>query len=169
MKTIYARKYGDTKRIGLRYARRRNQPQIPQIVVFFEAFVICVRVFTFIRAKRVSNCCIQTKNLRECSSNVGVSEVRIMYQIRMYLVSAGRNEVGYRKVAWMLFANSCRCSVGGETIRLSSQSSRVRYSAPLFFFPVFFFPFFFLFFLSMGGGVLCMYVSFFFLQHTTHL
>ena len=91
MKTIYARKYGDTKRIGLRYARRRNQPQIPQIVVFFEAFVICVRVFTFIRAKRVSNCCIQTKNLRECSSNVGVSEVRIMYQIRMYLVSAGIN------------------------------------------------------------------------------
>ena len=38
----------------------------------------------------------------------------------------------------MLLANSCRCSVGGETIRLSSQSSRVRYSAPLFFFPIFF-------------------------------
>ena len=34
-----------------------------------------------------------------CSTNIGFSEVRIMYQIRMYLVSAGRNEVGYRKVA----------------------------------------------------------------------
>ena len=56
----------------------------------------------------------------------------------MYLVSAGRNEVGYRKVAWMLFPNSCRCSVGGETIRLSSKGSRVRYSAPLLFFPFFF-------------------------------
>ena len=73
------------------------------------------------------------KSLRVCSTNLGFSEVRVMYQIRMYLVSAGRNEVGYRKVAWMLFSNSCRCSVGGETIRLSSQSSRVRYSAPLFF------------------------------------
>ena len=56
--------------------------------------------------------------------------------------------MGYRKVAWMLFANSCRCSVGGETMRLSSQSSRVRYSAPfifiLFLFSFFFFPFFFL-------------------------
>ena len=61
----------------------------------------------------------------------------------------------------MLFANSCRCSVGGETIRLSSQSSRVRYSAPLFFCPVFLFVFFFLFFFSMGGGILCMYVKFF--------
>ena len=98
MKTIYARKYGDTKRIGLRYARRRNQPQIPQIVVFFEAFVICVRVFTFIRAKRVSNCCIQTKNLRECSSNVGVSEVRIMYQIRMY--------------------HTCRCTINSTAVSL---------------------------------------------------
>ena len=42
----------------------------------------------------------------------------------------------------MLFPNSCRCSVEGETIRLSSQSSRVRYpySAPLFFFSFFFSP-----------------------------
>ena len=52
-----------------------------------------------IRAKRVSNCYIQKKSLRVCSTNLGFSEVRIMYQIRMYLVSAGRNEVGYRKVA----------------------------------------------------------------------
>ena len=46
----------------------------------------------------------------------------------------------------MFFPNSCRCSVGGETIRLSSQSSRVRYpySAPPFFFSFLFFPFFFL-------------------------
>ena len=55
----------------------------------------------------------------------------------------------------MLFANSCRCSVGGETIRLPSQSSRVRYpySVPLFFSffnspsevvsSVYMFPFFF--------------------------
>ena len=80
-------------------------------------------------------------------------------------------QVGYRKVrvAWMLFPNSCRCSVGGETIRLSSQSSRVRYSAPLFFSFFFFFPFFFRFVFSMGGGVLCMYVPFLFFQHTTHL
>ena len=43
----------------------------------------------------------------------------------------------------MLFPNSCRCSVGGETFRLSSQSSRFRYpySAPLFFFSFFFFSF----------------------------
>ena len=40
----------------------------------------------------------------------------------------------------MLFPNSCRCSVGGETIRLSSQNSRVRYTAPLFFFSFFFSP-----------------------------
>ena len=33
----------------------------------------------------------------------------------------------------MLFANSCRCSVEGETIRQSSQSSRVRNPTPLFF------------------------------------
>ena len=39
----------------------------------------------------------------------------------------------------MLFPTSYRCSVGGETIRLSSQSSRVQYSAPLFFFSFFFF------------------------------
>ena len=39
------------------------------------------------------------KSLRVCSTNLGFSEVRILYQIRMYLVSAGRNEVGYRKVA----------------------------------------------------------------------
>ena len=64
----------------------------------------------------------------------------------------------------MLFPNSCRCGVGGETIRPSSQSSRVRcpYSTPLFFFPFFFFSFFFF---SMGGGVLCMYVPFFFATH----
>ena len=56
----------------------------------------------------------------------------------------------------MPFANSCRCSVGGETIILSSQSSRVRYLAPLFF------PLFFSFFFSTGGGVLCKYVPFVF-------
>ena len=39
------------------------------------------------------------KSLRVCSTNLGFSEVRIVYQIRMYLVSAGRNEVGYRKIA----------------------------------------------------------------------
>ena len=40
------------------------------------------------------------KSLRVCySTNLGFSEVRIKYQIRMYLASAGRNEVGYRKVA----------------------------------------------------------------------
>ena len=63
----------------------------------------------------------------------------------------------------MLFPNSCRCSVGGETIRPSSQSSRVRYpySAPLFFSPFFFFLFFF----SMGGGVLCMFLFFFATHH----
>ena len=61
----------------------------------------------------------------------------------------------------MLFPNSCRCSVGGETIRLSSQSSRVRYSAPLLFFSFFFFFFFF----SMGGGILCMHVPFFCALH----
>ena len=76
----------------------------------------------------------------------------------------GRRAVGYRKVALKLLANSCRCSVGGETIRLSSQSLRVRYSAPLFVFPLFFL-FFFPFFFSMGGGVLCMYVPFFFATH----
>ena len=81
-----------------------------------------------------------------------------MYQIRMYLVSAGRNEVGYRKVAWRNFANSCRCSVVGETITL--YKVRVFDTRHLLFF--------FLFFFSMGGGVLCMYVPFF-LQHTTHL
>ena len=31
------------------------------------------------------------KKLCVCSTNLGFSEVRIMYQIRMYLVSAGRN------------------------------------------------------------------------------
>ena len=77
----------------------------------------------------------------------------------------GRRAVGYRKVALKLLANSCRCSVGGETIRLSSQSLRVRYSAPHFFFPDFFFPFFFLYFFSMGGGILCMYVPFFCATH----
>ena len=54
-----------------------------------------------IRAKRVSNCYIK-KYIYVCvvcSTNLGFSEVRNMYQIRMYLVSAGRNEVGYRKVA----------------------------------------------------------------------
>ena len=64
----------------------------------------------------------------------------------------------------MLFTNSCRCSVGGETIRLSSQSSRFRYpySAPLFFFSFFFFAFLFL-----HGRWCSMYVCFFFfLQHT---
>ena len=48
-------------------------------------------------------------------------------------------------------ANSCRCSLGGETIRLSSQSSRVRYLAPVsfflfflsFFIPLYVFPFIF--------------------------
>ena len=50
----------------------------------------------------------------------------------------------------MLFPSSCRCSVGGETIRLSSRSSRVRrsYSARLFFF---FFSLFFPFFVLHGG------------------
>ena len=63
----------------------------------------------------------------------------------------------------MLFPNSCRCSVGGETIRLSRQISRVRYPySTLFFF--FFFPFFFL-----HGRWCPLYVcSLFFLQHTTH-
>ena len=58
----------------------------------------------------------------------------------------------------MLFPNSCRCSVRGETIRLYSRSSRLRYpySAPLLFFSFIFFLFFF----SMGGGVLCMYLCF---------
>ena len=42
----------------------------------------------------------------------------------------------------MLVLISCRCSVGGGTIRLSSQSSRVRYpySTPHFFFSFFFSP-----------------------------
>ena len=62
--------------------------------------LVDVCVFFFIRAKRVSNCFIKKKkSLRVCSTNLGFSVVRIMYQIRMYLVSAGRNEVGYRKVA----------------------------------------------------------------------
>ena len=67
----------------------------------------------------------------------------------------------------MFFPNSCRCSAWGETIRLSSQSSRVRYTAPLsFFFLLFFFSFFFsLYFFSMGGGILCMYVPFFCATH----
>ena len=58
-------------------------------------------------------------------------------------------------------ANSCRCSVGGETIRLSSQSSRVRYSAPLFFF-CFFFPVFFSFIFSPWEVVssVCMFLFF---------
>ena len=74
----------------------------------------------------------------------------------------GRRAVGYRKVSWMLWANSCRCSVGGKTITLYRRSSRVRYSAPPFF-SCFCIPFsFFLFFFSMGGGVLCMNVPFFF-------
>ena len=68
---------------------------------------------------------------------------------------------GVQKGSGDALCYSCRCSVGGETIRLSSQSSRVRYSAPLFFFPVFLFHFFFLYFFSMGGGILCMYVPFF--------
>ena len=41
----------------------------------------------------------------------------------------------------MLFPNSCRCSVGGETIRLSSRSSS---SIPVLGTSFFFFPFFFL-------------------------
>ena len=61
----------------------------------------------------------------------------------------------------MLWAESCRCSVGGKTITLYRRSSRVRYSAPLLFFSCFFFPLFFLYFFSMGGGILCMYVPFF--------
>ena len=70
----------------------------------------------------------------------------------------------------MLFPNSCRCSVGGETIRLSSQSSRVRYpySAPLFsfsFFFLFFFPLFFPFFSFFFPWELvssvCMFLFFF--------
>ena len=53
----------------------------------------------FIRAKRVLITTSKNKSLRVCSTNLGFSKVRIMDQIRMYLVSAGRNEVGYRKVA----------------------------------------------------------------------
>ena len=68
---------------------------------------------------------------------------------------------------WRLSPSSCRCGVGGETIRLSSRSSRVRYPYSAHF--LFFSLFFFLFFFSMGGGVLCIYVFVFFLQHTTHL
>ena len=61
--------------------------------------------FLIIRAKRVSNCYIQTKKKSACSTNLGFSGgkncacvrlilvlvLRIMYQIRMYLLSAGRN------------------------------------------------------------------------------
>ena len=56
--------------------------------------------------------------IRVCSTHLGFSVGNVLCTIRMYLASAGRSEVGYKKVAWMLFANSCRCSVGGETIRL---------------------------------------------------
>ena len=64
-------------------------------------------------------------------------------------------------------ANSCRCSVGGETIRLSSQSSRVRYTAHLYFFSCFFFSCFFFPFFSQWEVVstACM---FFFLCATHH-
>ena len=48
----------------------------------------------------------------------------------------------------MVLANSCRCGVGGKTIRLSGQRSRVRNPAPLSFFPVLCFLFVFSFFLS---------------------
>ena len=82
-----------------------------------------------------------------------------------------RRAVGYRKGAWIVLANSCRCGAGGKTIRLSSQRSRVRNPAPLCFFPVLCFLFcVFLFFFYMGGGVLCMYVLFyFFATHHPHV
>ena len=66
----------------------------------------------------------------------------------------------------MLWANSCRRSVGGETIRLSSQSSRVRYSAPLFFFLVFFSCF--ISFIFLHGRWYPLYVCSFFFRATHH-
>ena len=119
-----------------------------------------------IRAKRVCNCYIPTKKSVRVSCRVSCVRLIIFVprgSLKRYCCRTLR-QVGYRKVAWMLFPNSCRCSAGGETIRLSSQSSRVRYSAPLFFscfFSCFFFLYFFLYFFSMGGGILCMYVPFF--------
>ena len=64
----------------------------------------------------------------------------------------------------MLFPNSCRCSVGGETFRLSSQSSRFRYpySAPLFFLPFFFFTF------SFSPWEVVSYVCMFLFFFATH-
>ena len=75
---------------------------------------------------------------------------------------------GVQKGSGDALCYSCRCSVGGETIRLSSQSSRVRYSAPLLFFPVFLFLFFFSFFFFLPGRwcplyqYVCSFLSFFF-------
>ena len=67
----------------------------------------------------------------------------------------------------MLLSNSCRCSVGGKTIRLSSQSSRVGYSAPLFFFYRFFLFLFFFSFFSPWEVVssVCMFLFFFATHH----
>ena len=67
----------------------------------------------------------------------------------------------------MLFPTSYRCSVGGKTIRLSSQSSRVGYSAPLFFFYRFFLFLVFFSFFSPWEVVsyVCMFLFFFATHH----
>ena len=70
----------------------------------------------------------------------------------------------------MLFTNSCRCSVGGETFKLSSQSSRFRYpySTPLFFWFLFFFFFFFFFCFSFSPWEVVSYVCMFLFFFATH-
>ena len=58
--------------------------------------------------------------------------------------------------------NSCRCSVGGETIRLSSRSSS---SIPVLGTSFFFFHFFFCPFFFLHGRWYPLYVPFFFATH----
>ena len=71
-----------------------------------------------------------------------------------------RRAVVYRKVAWMVLANSCRCGAHACSMRQSSERSRVRNPAPLCFFSCFMFsflcfPFFYLH--ARGGCVPCLY------------
>ena len=140
-------------------------------------FLLFLLTRVIIRAKRVSKCYIPPPKyvrvyVRLILVLVGSLERYCCITLRQYDTRCVRTTlyilctpraVGYRKVAWMLFANSCCCSVGRETIRLSSQSSRVRYSAPLFFSP------FFSFLFSPWEVVSSVCMFLFFFQHTTHL
>ena len=159
---------------------RRPAAPFSSFFTLFFLFIFAVdwlRIFTLNFLFRRSEFLIATSKKKKsvrlcgCSTNLGfcVENTNLGFSVG-YVLCASYVGTWYQPAdhsmvpgTYVQYRASCRCSVGGETIRLpnSKFASSIRGTS-------FFFSFFFFLVFSVGGGVLCMYVPFF-LQRTTHL